>query len=59
LTQITIPSSVTSIGDCAFNGCRGLTQVSLPSSVTSIADDAFHGCSGLTQTPSHGGRAVA
>ena len=43
-----IPSSVTSIGDLAFNGCSGLTGISIPSSVTSIGNYAFKGCSGLT-----------
>ena len=44
-----IPNSVTSIGDGAFRGCRGLTELTLPSSVTSIGESAFSGCSGLTE----------
>ena len=44
----TIPNSVTSIGDNAFSGCRGLTSVTIPKNVTSIGHDAFSGCSGLT-----------
>ena len=44
-----IPNSVTSIGDGAFRGCRGLTELTLPNSVTSIGDCAFYGCSGLTE----------
>ena len=43
-----IPSSVTSIGDYAFDGCAGLTSVEIPSSVTSIGSVAFSGCTGLT-----------
>ena len=35
LTQITIPSSVTSVGDDTFSGCSSLTQVTLPSSIRS------------------------
>ena len=47
-TSITIPNSVTSIGDSAFSGCSSLTSVTIPNSVTSIGRWAFWGCSGLT-----------
>ena len=39
-----IPSSVTSIGDSAFSGCRSLSEIVIPSSVTSIGDNAFYNC---------------
>ncbi len=48
LTSITIPDSVTSIGDYAFYNCTALTSVTIPDSVTSIGSFAFSGCSGLT-----------
>ncbi|MDR1562755.1 MAG: leucine-rich repeat protein, partial [Dysgonamonadaceae bacterium] len=43
----TIPSSVTSIGDGAFERCSNLTSVTIPNSVTSIGDYAFAYCTGL------------
>ena len=48
ITSITIPNSVTSIGDAAFEGCTGLTSITIPNSVTSIGGYAFYDCSGLT-----------
>ena len=57
LTSANIPASVesnsvaysvTSIGERAFYGCRGLTSVTIPNSVTSIGSSAFRDCSGLT-----------
>lgn len=40
---------ITSIGESAFLGCRGMTELTLPNSVTSIGGNAFEGCSGLTE----------
>ena len=48
ITNLVIPSSVTSIGEYAFSGCSGLTSVTIPDSVTSIGEYAFFGCSALT-----------
>ncbi len=45
---ITIPNSVTSIGDNAFYGCTGLTSITIPNSVTSIGNKAFGSCTSLT-----------
>ena len=45
---VTIPGSVTSIGNYAFNNCTALTSVTIPDGVTSIGYRAFYGCSVLT-----------
>ena len=47
IKSLTVPSSVTSIGDGAFSGCSGLVSVSISSGVTNIGNNVFSGCSGL------------
>ncbi len=44
----TIPDSVTSIGDYAFEDCYGLTNVMMGNGVIYIGNGVFWGCSGLT-----------
>ena len=43
----TIPNSVTSIGEAAFEDCEDLTSVTIPNSVTSIGGYAFVDCDDL------------
>ena len=47
ITDLTIPNSVTSIKDYAFEYCE-ITSVTIPNSVTSIGTEAFSNCLGLT-----------
>lgn len=47
LTSITIPDSVTSIGESAFNACTGLTSIRFPDNVTSIGENAFNACNNI------------
>ena len=47
LTAITIPDTVTVIGDDAFNNCSKLKSVKIGNSVTSIGNSAFYYCSEL------------
>ena len=50
ITDVELPSGVTSIGNHAFNGCTSLALTSLPSGVTIIGDSAFRGCTNLALT---------
>ena len=48
LTNVTLPSSVTTIGIAAFYNCTSLTSITIPSGVTAIGNRAFYNCSSLT-----------
>lgn len=48
LVSVTIPDSVTSIGNAAFSDCSSLTSIKIPDSVTSIGNAAFNNCRSLT-----------
>ena len=47
---ISIPDSVTAIGNGAFSGCSLLQSVVIPNSVTDIGDSAFSMCPNLSLT---------
>ena len=49
LASVTIPSSVTSIGDLTFYECDSLTSVTIPNSVTSIGNEAFKWSNNIEQ----------
>ncbi len=48
LTSVTVPDTVTAIGDYAFAGCTGLTAFEIPDAVTTVGEGAFQDCTGLT-----------
>jgi len=49
VTNVTLPQSITSIGNSAFYGCSGLAGITIPSSVTNIGVEAFANCAALTR----------
>ena len=49
LTHVTIPSCVTKIEECAFEGCSNLAELTIPPNVTTISSGAFNKCTSLTE----------
>ena len=48
LQAVTIPATVDSIEESAFNGCKNLTQITIPQEVTEISPCCFMDCENLT-----------
>ena len=48
LTEIILPSSLTSTGDYAFENCSGLTSITLPSKLEFFGENSFAYCTSLT-----------
>ena len=42
--QVSIPDTVTEIGDYALRGCSGLREIELPAGLRRIGEGAFYGC---------------
>ena len=47
ITEITLPQSITSIGENAFDNCCNLVNINIPSNVCHISDDTFSNCHNL------------
>ncbi|MDE5593805.1 MAG: leucine-rich repeat protein [Clostridiales bacterium] len=47
ISEIILPTDVTSIADYSFSGCSNITSIEIPSSVTNIGNKAFSNCSSL------------
>ena len=47
MTSISIPNTVTTLGQRAFYSCSAATSLTLSSALTSIPDYAFYGCSAI------------
>ena len=56
ITNITIPNSITEIGNNSFTYCSSLSKVDIPDSVTCIGDRAFMHCKEMSSA--HIGKAV-
>lgn len=47
VTDIVIPSDITSVNPYLFHGCTSIRSVVIPEGVISIGDSAFYGCTSL------------
>ena len=48
VTDISLPSSVSTIGANAYSGCLGLTNITIPETITTVGLYSFGFCSNLT-----------
>ena len=48
LESVTLPSTLTEIGDSVFTGKTLITSITLPSGLITIGKEAFNNCTGLT-----------
>ena len=53
LTTVNFPSTLTNIGENAFNSCSGLTAITIPATVTAIGNNAFNYCGTMDVTLEH------
>lgn len=54
VTEVTIPESVTFIGDWNFSGCTSITEVYIHGNVTQIGERAFMDCENLSKITFNG-----
>ncbi len=47
LKSVSLPASLTAIGNASFSGCTALTDIIIPDGVTYIGNNVFSGCSKL------------
>ena len=48
LTSITLPNTLTSIGESVFSGCVSLENINIPEGIASVANRLFEYCENLT-----------
>lgn len=49
LIEVTLPASLKTIGDDAFNSCKKLTYIHIPYGVEEIGDRSFYGCNAFIE----------
>lgn len=49
LETVTLPETLTKLGDYAFHGCESLDSITIPAQVTEIGSFVFEGCTSLTE----------
>lgn len=49
LTSVTIPDTITSLGEATFDGCVSLQNVTLGDGITSVGSQTFRGCISLEE----------